>query len=69
MLLVQSLNVFSEGAGNGIFYTSYDYEKFQLSLVYSFAPAWAVQFGGYTTYAGRNALQENALITALWYRF
>lgn len=69
MLLLQSLNVFSEGAGSGIFFPSYDYEKFQVSVVYNFAPAWAVQVGGYTTYSGRNALQENALITALWYRF
>ncbi len=69
MVLLQSLNVISEGAGSTIFFPSYDYEKLQLSLVYSFAPAWAVQVGGYTTFAGRNALQENALITALWYRF
>lgn len=69
MLLLQSLNVISEGAGSSVFFPSYDYEKFQVSVVYNFAPAWALQLGGYRTYAGRNALLENALVTALWYRF
>jgi len=70
LLLAQSLNVFSEGAGNTA-YTggSYDYEKLQLSAVYQITPVWAVQGGGYTTYAGRNALQENALIFGVWRRF
>jgi len=70
LLLAQSLNVFSEGAGNTA-YTggSYDYEKLQLSAVYQITPVWALQGGGYTTYAGRNALQENALIFGVWRRF
>lgn len=69
MLLLQSLNVFSEGAGSSFIFPSYDYEKLQVSVVYNFAPAWAVQVGGYRTYSGRNALLENAIITGLWYRF
>lgn len=69
LLLAQSLNVISEGAGSSILFPSYDYEKFQLSVVYNFAPAWSLQIGGYRTYAGRNALLENAVITGLWYRF
>jgi hypothetical protein len=28
-----------------------------------------VQGGAFTTFAGRNALQENGLLTGLWYRF
>lgn len=69
LLLVQSLNVISEGAGSSVLFPAYDYEKLQLSVVYNFTPAWALQVGGYTAFSGRNALQENALITALWYRF
>lgn len=70
LLLVQSLNVVSEGTGNPAFTGgSYDYEKLQLSAVYQVTPAWAVQAGGYVTYAGRNALQENALILGVWRRF
>jgi len=69
LVLLQSLNVFSEGAGGSVLFPAYDYEKLQISVVYNFSPNWAVQVGGFTTYSGRNALQENALITGLWYRF
>jgi len=70
LLLAQSFNVVSEGAGNTL-YTggSYDYFKLQLSAVYSLTPTWELQGGGYTAYAGRNALQENALIFGVWHQF
>lgn len=70
LLLAQSFNVISEGAGNTQ-YTggSYDYEKLQLSAVYYLTPTWQLQGGGYSTYAGRNALQENALIFGVWHQF
>jgi protein XagA len=67
LLLAQSFNVFSEGAGQG--FPSYRYHKFQLSAVYDVTTALSLQLGGFTTYAGRNALQENALILGAWYRF
>lgn len=69
LLLFQSFNVVSEGAGTGPFFPAYDYEKLQISVVYNFTPAWAVQLGAFTAFNGRNALQENALVTGLWYRF
>lgn len=68
LVLAQSFNVVSEGAGSPVF-DSYDYEKFQLSAVYSLTSSWAIQGGGYTTYAGRNALQENGLVFAVWHKF
>jgi hypothetical protein len=70
LLLLQGFNVVSEGAGN-VSYTggSYDYEKLQLSAVYAVTPTWMLQGGGYVTYAGRNALEENGLIFAVWHRF
>jgi protein XagA len=70
LLLLQSFNVVSEGAGN-VDYTggSYDYEKVQLSAVYALTPTWSLQGGGYVTYAGRNALEENGLILGVWHRF
>lgn len=70
LLLAQSFNVISEGAGNTL-YTggSYEYYKLQLSAVYSLTPTWELQGGGYTTYAGRNALQENGLIFGVWHQF
>ncbi len=69
LLLMQSFNVISEGGGSNVLYRSYDYEKLQISAVYSLTPALSLQFGGFTTYSGRNALQENGLVAGLWYNF
>ena len=68
LLLAQSFNVISEGAGAAPF-ASYDYYKLQLSAVYSLSAALSLQLGGFTTYAGRNALQENGVILGAWYRY
>lgn len=68
LILAQSFNVVSEGSGSPVF-NSYDYEKFQLSAVYSLTPTWALQGGGYTTYAGRNSIEENGLIFGVWHKF
>jgi hypothetical protein len=68
MLLAQSFNVISEGAGSPVF-GSYDYYKLQLSAVYALTPTWSLQGGGFTAYAGRNSLQENGAIFGVWYRF
>jgi hypothetical protein len=67
-VLAQSLNVMSEGPGS-LPFSNYDYYKFQLSIVYALTPALSLQLGGFTTYAGHNALQENGLIAGAWYRF
>lgn len=68
MVLAQSFNVISEGAGSPIF-GSYAYYKLQLSAVYALTPAWSLQAGGFTTYAGYNSLQENGAIIGVWRRF
>ena len=69
LLLLQSFNVISEGAGSAPFFPSYSYSKLQLSAVYSLTPKLSLQFGGYTTYRGQNALQENGLVVGAWYKF
>lgn len=69
LLLVQSFNVISEGSGISLYGGSYEYYKLQLSAVYSIAPTWQLQGGGFSTYAGRNALQENGLIFGVWHQF
>jgi protein XagA len=69
LLLAQSFNVISEGSGVSIFGGSYEYYKLQLSAVYELTPTWSLQGGGYTTYAGLNALQENGLIFGVWHQF
>jgi len=68
LLLAQSFNVGSEGAGTWGF-GSFAYHKFQLSAVYSLTPAVSLQLGGYSTCWGRNALQENGLVVGAWYKF
>jgi len=69
MLLAQSFNVISEGSGNPLYGGSYEYFKLQLSALYTLMPNWWLQGGGFSTYAGRNALQENGLLIGLWHQF
>ena len=40
-----------------------------LRRLFTLTTALSLQLGGYSTYWGRNALQENGLIAAVWYRF
>jgi protein XagA len=68
LLLMQSFNVISEGAGDWG-YASYAYYKLELSAVYALTPALSLQVGAYTTYWGRNALQENGVVLGAWYKF
>jgi hypothetical protein len=68
LLLAQSFNVISEGSGSALF-LSYSYHKLQLSALYQLDTQWAVQAGLVSTFAGRNALQENGLVLGAWYRF
>ncbi len=60
LVLLQQFNVVSEGAGRAPF-PSNNYHKLQFSVVYDLTPQWSVQGGAFTTFAGRNALQENGL--------
>ena len=55
--------------GLSYFGGSYEYYKVELSALYTVMPTWQVQFGGVSTYAGRNALQENGFIVGLWHQF
>ena len=68
LVLAQLFNVISEGASPPI-YPSYDYSKLQLSVIYDLTKQWSLQAGGFTTYHGRNALQENGALVGAWYRF
>ncbi|MBE7218271.1 MAG: hypothetical protein INR64_07355 [Caulobacteraceae bacterium] len=68
LLLAQSFNVASNGAGTGIFGED-RYDNLALSGVYDLDRRWSVQVGGYATASGRNALDERGGIVALWWRF
>ena len=48
---------------------SYEYYKLQLSALYTLTRTWWLQVGGFSTYAGRNALQENGVIFGVWHQF
>ncbi len=68
LLLAQTFTVIGDGtASNGFSWLTYT--KLQPSIVYDLNDAWSLQFGGYSTVTGRNALQENALFAAVWRRF
>jgi protein XagA len=68
LFLIQSFNVISEGAGTwGI--PGYSYYKLQPSAVYALTPAASLQLGAFTTYTGRNSVQENGLVLSVWYKF
>jgi protein XagA len=69
LLLVQSFNVFSEGTVAPLYGGSYDYFKLQVSAVYTLTSTWWLQGGGFSTYAGSNALQENGVILGVWHQF
>lgn len=68
-VLAQSFSVISENEGIALYGGSYDYFKLQLSALYALTPTWSLQGGGFSTYAGRNALQENGVIFGVWHRF
>ena len=68
LFLAQSFNVVSEGVGAPGF-AGYAYHRLQFGAVYALTPTLSLQLGGFVTYAGRNALQENALILGAWYKF
>ncbi len=68
LLMAQLFSVVSEGAGRPGF-PSYDYYKFQPSVVYHLNERWSAQAGAFTTYTGRHSIQENGLVFAVWYKF
>lgn len=67
LLLVQTASTFSLGsrAETG----AYRYHKAGASIVYDLNESLSVQFGGFATVYGRNALRERGAVSALWYRF
>jgi hypothetical protein len=64
LLLAQQFNVISEGSGRAPFPAN-NYHKLQFSVIYDLTPQWSVQGGAFTTFAGRNALQENGILTGV----
>lgn len=70
LLLVQSFNVISEGAGQGpVFDFSYAYYKIQVGGMYDVTPHLSFMLAGVTTWYARNAVQENGMVGAMLVRY
>ena len=67
LLLAQSFSTLSTAEEKGE--ASYAYHKVQGSVVYDLDARWSLQVGAFATVAGRNALREQGLVTAVWFRF
>jgi hypothetical protein len=68
LLMAQSFNVISDGAGTGVFGKG-RYSNLYLSGVYDVDKRWSVQLGAIGTVSGRNALRERGFLVSLWRRF
>jgi hypothetical protein len=68
LLLGQLLNTVSVGHAE-LPERSLRAHKLQLSAVYDIDKRWSLQLGGFSTLAGRNNIQENALFAAVWLKF
>lgn len=70
LMLLQSFNVISEGAGEGPdFDLSYDYYKLQAGALVNVDAHLTVEVAAFTTYLARNFPQENGIVLAARYRF
>lgn len=70
LLLVQSFNVISEGAGQGpVFDFSYEYYKLQMGGMYDASANLSFMLAGVTTWQARNAIQENGIVGAVLFRY
>ncbi|OYX08023.1 MAG: hypothetical protein B7Z15_15450 [Rhizobiales bacterium 32-66-8] len=69
MLLLQSFNVVSEGAGTWPFIQSYEYYKVQAGAMLDLTPQMSVSLSLVSTYFARNALQENGVVLGVLYRY
>lgn len=68
LLMLQSFNVIG-GAHGQLPYTDFRNHKIELSFVRNLSPRWSLQWGGFVSPAGKNALVEQGVETALWLRF
>ncbi|MEP9376719.1 hypothetical protein ABLE91_08415 [Aquabacter sp. CN5-332] len=70
LLLAQSFNVISEGAGEApVFGLSYEYYKVQAGGMYDVTPHFSLLLAVVSTWYARNAPQENGIVGAALYRY
>lgn len=68
LLMLQNFNLMSDGDAP-FPYKPYRLHKLEFSVVERLTPRWSLQFGAFYSVAGRNIVQEQGLVTAIWYRF
>ena len=68
LLMFQSFNTVA-GGGARPPYEYYRQHKLQLSLLQRLTPRWSLQTGAFISPAGQNIIQEQGVITQLWYRY
>ena len=70
LVLLQSFNVISEGAGQGpAFDFSYAYYKVQVGGMYDVTPRLSFMLAGVSTWYARNAIQENGIVGGMLVRY
>ncbi|MCQ0990274.1 hypothetical protein [Jiella marina] len=69
LLLLQSFSTIAAAGPESARLPDYHYHKAQASVVYDLNEKWSLQAGGFATVAGKNALREQGVTTAVWYRF
>jgi hypothetical protein len=68
LVMFQSFNTIA-GTGARPPYEYYRQHKLQASLLRRLGPRWSLQTGAFISPAGRNIVQEQGLVTQLWYRY
>ncbi|MCI0466198.1 MAG: hypothetical protein L0Y57_04220 [Beijerinckiaceae bacterium] len=66
LMMLQSFTSIASGSSQ---FGHVSWTKLQPSIVYTIAPQWSVQIGGFITVSGVNAGRELGPIAAVWYRF
>jgi protein XagA len=68
LLMFQSFNTIA-GGGARPPYEFYRQHKLQASLLQRLGPRWSLQTGVFVSPAGQNIVQEQGVVTQLWYRY
>jgi hypothetical protein len=66
LMMLQSFTSITNGTSN---FGHVSWTKLQPSLVYTIAPQWSIQIGGFITIEGVNAGRELGPMAGIWYRF
>ena len=68
LVMAQAFNTTGLGRGT-LWFPRERFTHVGLATVYDLTEAWSVELAGYTTILGNRSLREQAVTTAVWYRF